>query len=201
MTGNAFMFDFLKNIFGKYDFDPIVAEIAGWEGDAKQLSADGLRTRSSELRERITSGQASLDAALPEAFALIREASRRTLNQRHFDVQLIGGIVLHQGKIAEMRTGEGKTLTATAPLYANALVGKGCHLVTVNDYLASRDAVWMGQVFHALGLTVGVITHEGGFHYDPLFKHTEGAVAAEQHERNQHRGCDIHYFAGYFAAA
>ena len=169
MTADPSMFDFLKNIFGKYDFDPIVAEIAGWEDDMKQLSVDDLRARSGALRERITGGQASLDAALPEAFALIREASHRTLNQRHFDVQLIGGIVLHQGKIAEMRTGEGKTLTATAPVYLNALTGKGVHVVTVNDYLARRDAVWMGQVYHALGVTVGCLIHDGAYIYDPSF--------------------------------
>ncbi|TSC75111.1 MAG: preprotein translocase subunit SecA [Parcubacteria group bacterium Gr01-1014_30] len=112
----------------------------------------------------------SLEGVLPEAFALVREAAKRTLRQRHFDVQLIGGIVLHQGKIAEMRTGEGKTLTATLPLYLNALEGKGCHLVTVNDYLAKRDAVWMGQIYHALGLSVGCITHETAYLYDPTAK-------------------------------
>lgn len=163
------MFDFLKNIFGKYNFEPMVAEILGWEGDMQQLSADGLRARSGSLRERVRDGQAPLDSVLPEAFALIREASRRTLNQRHFDVQLIGGIVLHQGKIAEMRTGEGKTLTATAPVYLNALTGKGVHVVTVNDYLARRDVVWMGQVYHALGVSVGCLTHDAAFIYDPSF--------------------------------
>ena len=163
------MFDFLKTIFGKYDFDPTIAEIANWEGDCKQLSADELKTRSIALRSRVINDGASLDEVLPEAFALIREASRRTLSQRHFDVQLIGGIVLHQGKIAEMRTGEGKTLTATAPVYLNALTGKGVHVVTVNDYLARRDAVWMGQVYHALGATVGCLTHDAAFVYDPSF--------------------------------
>lgn len=163
------MFDFLKTIFGKYDFDPMVAEIAGWEGDLKQLSADALRTHSGELRNRVCGGEVALDSVLPEAFALIREASRRTLNQRHFDVQLIGGIVLHQGKIAEMRTGEGKTLTATAAAYLNSLNSKGVHIVTVNDYLARRDAVWMGQVYHALGVTVGCLTHDSAFIYDPSF--------------------------------
>ena len=121
------------------------------------------------MRSRVINDGASLDEVLPEAFALIREASRRTLSQRHFDVQLIGGIVLHQGKIAEMRTGEGKTLTATAPVYLNALTGKGVHVVTVNDYLARRDAVWMGQVYHALGATVGCLTHDAAFVYDPSF--------------------------------
>ena len=163
------MFDFLRTIFGKYDFDPLIADIAGWEGDMKQLSADGLRARGGELRDRVCNRQVSLDSVLPEAFALIREASYRTLNQRHFDVQLIGGVVLHQGKIAEMRTGEGKTLTATAPIFLNTLTGKGVHVVTVNDYLARRDAVWMGQVYHALGVTVGCLTHDSAFIYDPSF--------------------------------
>ena len=104
---------------------------------------------------------------LPEAFAAVREASQRTIGQRHFDVQLMGGMVLHQGKIAEMKTGEGKTLVATLPLYLNALTGQGCHLVTVNDYLAKRDCHWMGPIFHALGLSVATIQHEASFQYDP----------------------------------
>ena len=110
---------------------------------------------------------------LPEAFALVREASKRVLNQRHYDVQLIGGIVLHQGKIAEMKTGEGKTLAATLPAYLNALTGKGVHIITVNDYLARRDVVWMGQIYHYLGLSVGCINHEQSFLYNPGFKKSE----------------------------
>src|SRR5205823_2754622 len=101
-----------------------------------------------------------LQEILPEAFALVREAGRRTLNMRHFDVQLIGGMVLHSGSIAEMKTGEGKTLVATLPIYLNALAGRGVHLVTINDYLAKRDAEWMGKIYRALGLTVGVIVHD-----------------------------------------
>lgn len=163
------MFDFLKAIFGKYDFAPLVTEIGGWEGDMQRLSADELKVRSAELRDRVINKNVSLDEILPEAFALIRESAKRTLNMRHFDVQLIGGIVLHQGKIAEMRTGEGKTLMATAPVYLNALSGKGVHVVTVNDYLARRDAVWMGQIYHALGMTVGCLTHDAAFVYDPAF--------------------------------
>ncbi|EKD24029.1 MAG: hypothetical protein ACD_81C00126G0012 [uncultured bacterium] len=175
------MFDFLKNIFGKYDFDPLIAEINNWEGDMKQLSAEELKERSATLRDRVINQQVPLDDVMAEAFALIREASRRTLNQRHFDVQLIGGIVLHQGKIAEMRTGEGKTLTATAPVYLNALTGKGVHVVTVNDYLARRDAVWMGQIYHALGATVGCLTHDAAFIYDPSFIAPKAELAeAEQ---------------------
>ena len=108
-----------------------------------------------------------LDEILPEAFAAVREASKRTLGQRHFDVQIMGGAVLHNGNIAEMRTGEGKTLVATLPVYLNALTGRGVHVVTVNDYLSRRDAVWMGQIYNALGLSVGVINHESSFIYDP----------------------------------
>src|SRR5262249_20063094 len=120
-----------------------------------------------------------LDDLAPEAFAAVREASRRTLGQRHFDVQLIGGMVLHQGDIAEMRTGEGKTLVATLPAYLNALTGKGVHIVTVNDYLPRRDAVWMGQVYHALGLSVGIINHEASFLYDPSQATAEEAKEEE----------------------
>ena len=109
-----------------------------------------------QFREQLAAGK-TLDDVLPEAFAVVREASRRTLGLRHFDVQLIGGMVLHQGKIAEMRTGEGKTLVATLPAYLNALPGKGTHIVTVNEYLAQRDADWMAPIFHFLGLTVGVV--------------------------------------------
>ena len=131
----------------------------------KSLSGEGLKSVTVELRKKIDGGQ-SLDDILPEAFAITREASRRTLGQRHFDVQLLGGINLHQGKIVEMRTGEGKTLVATLPTYLNAISGKGVHVVTVNDYLSRRDAVWMGQVYNALGLTVGCINHELSYLYD-----------------------------------
>src|SRR5207247_1752613 len=124
--------------------------------------------------ERVTDtapGQAgeSVDALLPEAFAVARDAARRTVGMRPFDVQLIGGMVLHEGKIAEMATGEGKTLVATLPAYLNGLTGRGVHIVTVNDYLAKRDAQWMGPIYHALGLTVGVIQHEASFRYDPAY--------------------------------
>ena len=114
-----------------------------------------------------------MDDILPEAFALVREAAKRTLNQRHFDVQMIGGIVLHQGKIAEMKTGEGKTLAATLPAYLNALEGQGVHIVTVNDYLAKRDMVWMGQIYDALGLSTGCIVNESGYVYDANYKNEE----------------------------
>jgi preprotein translocase subunit SecA len=115
-----------------------------------------LRAKTEEFKTRLAKGE-KLDALLPEAFAVVREASKRTLEMRHFDVQLIGGMVLHEGKIAEMRTGEGKTLVATLPVYLNALTGKGVHVVTVNDYLARRDADWMGQIYRFLGMSVGVV--------------------------------------------
>ncbi len=123
---------------------------------SSSLSDDELKAKTVEFQERLAGGE-TLDDILPEAFAAVREASRRTIGLRHFDVQLMGGMVLHQGKIAEMRTGEGKTLVATLPLYLNALEGKGCHLVTVNDYLARRDAYWMSPIYNALGVTVASI--------------------------------------------
>ena len=135
---------------------PIVDSISQLEPDFKKLSDDGLRAKTDEFKARIQEGT-SLDKLLPEAYAAVREAARRTIGQRHFDAQLMGGIVLHQGKIAEMKTGEGKTLVATLPLYLNSLTGKGVHLVTVNDYLARRDPYWMGPVYNALGVSVASI--------------------------------------------
>ncbi|KAA5598278.1 preprotein translocase subunit SecA [Blastochloris sulfoviridis] len=139
-------------------YHPRVAAINALEPAFAKLSDDALRAKTEEFRSRVEGG-AELDELLPEAFAAVREAAKRTLGQRHFDVQLIGGMVLHEGKIAEMKTGEGKTLVATLPVYLNALAGKGVHVVTVNDYLARRDAEWMGQIYKFLGLTVGVIVH------------------------------------------
>ena len=138
------------------------------------FSAEGweLKKKTAELKERLSKNE-TLDDLLPEAFALVREASKRTLNQRHFDVQLVCGIVLHQGKIAEMKTGEGKTLAATLPAYLNALLGKGVHIITVNDYLAKRDTAWMGQIYDALGLRVGCITNESGYIYDFGYKNEQ----------------------------
>src|SRR5207253_3998589 len=132
------------------------------------LSDAELRAKTDEFRTRYTEGE-ELDDLLPEAFSAVREAAKRTIGQRHFDVQLIGGMVLHEGKIAEMGTGEGKTLVATLPAYLNGLTGRGVHIVTVNDYLAKRDAPWMGPIYHALGLGVGVIQHEASFLYDPAY--------------------------------
>jgi len=148
---------------------PIVEKINQLESKFEHFSNEELRAKTNEFKKQIQDGK-TLDDILPEAFAMVREAAKRTLNQRHYDVQLIGGIVLHQGKIAEMKTGEGKTLAATLPLYLNALSGKGAHLVTVNDYLARRDTVWMGQIYDALGLSAGCINHEASYLYDPSVK-------------------------------
>ncbi len=138
---------------------PLVTRINELEGEIETLSDAGFPARTEEFKKRLEDGE-SLDDLLPEAFALVREASRRTTGMRHFDVQLIGGAVLHRGKIAEMKTGEGKTLVATLPVYLNALTGKGVHVVTVNDYLARRDAEWMGPIYRKLGMSVGIIQHE-----------------------------------------
>jgi preprotein translocase subunit SecA len=156
------LLNFLTRVFGSRndrvikDLGRIVREANAREAMLRSLPDEALRAKTDEFRARLKDGVA-LDALLPEAFAVVREASRRTLGLRHFDVQLIGGAVLHQGKIAEMRTGEGKTLVATLPAYLNALTGKGVHVVTVNEYLAQRDADWMGPIYRFLGLTVGVI--------------------------------------------
>ena len=148
---------------------PLIEKINNLEPQFKDFSNERFKEKTNEFRERIKKGE-TLDDILPEAFALVREVAKRVLNQRHFDVQLIGGIVLHQGKIAEMKTGEGKTLSATLPMYLNALEGKGAHLVTVNDYLAKRDSVWMGQIYYALGISVACITHNAAYQYDPLYQ-------------------------------
>ncbi|MBI5815039.1 MAG: preprotein translocase subunit SecA [Nitrospinae bacterium] len=145
------------------------------EGATKALSDDQLRAKTAEFKERIANG-ATLDDLLPEAFAVVREAGWRVLNMRHFDVQIIGGVALHEGKIAEMRTGEGKTLVATCPVYLNALSGRGAHVITVNDYLARRDSEWMGKIYNFLGMSVGVIQH-----------------GLDDEERKAAYGCDITY--------
>src|ERR1700739_1194667 len=139
-------------------YRPRVEAINALEAELEQLSDEALRERTEAFKREVAEGKA-LDDILVPAFATVREAAKRTLGQRHFDVQLIGGMVLHEGRIAEMKTGEGKTLVATLPVYLNALAGKGVHVVTVNDYLAKRDAEWMGQIYKFLGLTVGVIVH------------------------------------------
>ncbi len=147
---------------------PIVEQINGLEAQLTPLSDQALADKTQDFKKRLEAGQL-LDDILPEAFAVCREMSRRKLNMRHFDVQLIGGMILHRGRIAEMKTGEGKTLVATLPIYLNALEGKGVHLVTVNDYLAKRDAQWMGQLYHALGLSTGIIQHDASFIFDPTY--------------------------------
>jgi len=149
--------------------EKIVKEINLLEKKFEKLSDEKIKEKTFEFKQRLKKGE-TLDQILPEAFATVREASKRTLGQRHFDVQLMGGIALHQGKIVEMKTGEGKTLTATLALYLNSLTEKGVHLVTVNDYLARRDTVWMGQIYHFLGLKVGCLNHEQSFLYDPDYK-------------------------------
>jgi len=153
--------NFLTKIFGSRNdrllkqYRKTVARINALEPELEQLSDEALRAKTQEFRERFARG-ASLDELLPEAFAVVREGSKRVMKMRHFDVQLLGGMALHNGKIAEMRTGEGKTLTATLAVYLNALTGKGVHVVTVNDYLAQRDAQWMGRLYEFLGLSVGI---------------------------------------------
>lgn len=165
----------LKKIFGNENekylkrLQPLVDETNKLEPELESFSEQRLEERTQELKEIVKQGK-TLDDILPQAFALVREAARRTLEQRHFDVQLIGGTVLHQGNVAEMRTGEGKTLAATLPAYLNALKDEGVHIVTVNDYLTKRDMVWMGQIYHALGLSVGCLVHDAAFIYDPNYQ-------------------------------
>ncbi|MCC6405310.1 MAG: preprotein translocase subunit SecA [Candidatus Yanofskybacteria bacterium] len=162
----------LSSIFGDANaravraLQPLVDAVNALEPTMQALSADELRGLTAAFRARREKGE-SLDDLLPEAFAAVREASVRVSGKRHFDVQLMGGIVLHQGNIAQMSTGEGKTLTATLAVYLNAIEGNGVHVVTVNDYLSRRDATWMGQIYHALGMTVGVLNHEASYVYDP----------------------------------
>jgi len=156
-------------------YRPRVEEINALESELEALSDEALRARTDEFKKQLAEGQ-TLDDILVPAFATVREASKRTLGQRHFDVQLIGGMVLHEGKIAEMKTGEGKTLVATLPVYLNALAGRGVHVVTVNDYLAKRDAEWMGQIYKFLGLSVGVIVH-----------------GLDDEERKKQYDCDVTY--------
>ncbi|MFL5801406.1 MAG: preprotein translocase subunit SecA [Roseiflexaceae bacterium] len=168
---------------------PLIEEINELELEFKALSVEQLAEKTAEFKQRLAEGE-ELDDLLPEAFATVREAARRTIGQRHYDVQMIGGIVLHQGKIAEMKTGEGKTLVATLPLYLNALEGKGCHLITVNDYLAKVGAGWMGPIYHLLGLSVGFIAHDYSALYDPDFVDPD---ANQEDQRLVHwRPCSRH---------
>ncbi len=175
------MFGMIEKIFGNYSDKEIkrvlhiVDDIENLEPEIQKLTDEELRAKTTEFKQRLEKGE-TLDDIMTEAFAVVREAGKRVLNMRHFRVQLIGGIVLHQGRIAEMRTGEGKTLVSTLPAYLNALEGKGVHIVTVNDYLAKRDSEWMGAIHEFLGLTVGVILHD-----------------MEKDERRASYGCDITY--------
>ncbi|HXR86192.1 MAG TPA: preprotein translocase subunit SecA, partial [Stellaceae bacterium] len=150
---------------------PLVDDINALEPELAALDDAALRARTQLFKDRLAQGE-ELDDILVEAFATVREAAKRTLGQRHYNVQLVGGVILHRGMIAEMKTGEGKTLVATLPVYLNALSGKGVHVVTVNDYLASRDSEWMGQLYRFLGLTVGCIVHG----VDDVLRHDQYAA-------------------------
>src|SRR5919197_1351944 len=161
---------------------PMLQQINALEADYQAVSDEALRDKTAEFRRRIEADEESLDDLLPEAFAAVREAARRTIGKRHYDVQMLAGAVLHSGRIAEMKTGEGKTLVATLPLYLNALEGRGSHLVTPNDYLSRLGGGWMGPIYHALGLSVGVIAHEFAALYDPEFN----APAKHPDERLNH---------------
>ena len=175
---------FLDRFFGPSyekalkEIQPIIHTINAKADEIAKLTDTDIISAVATLKARVAEGE-SLDAVLPEMFALTREVSSRTLNLRHYDVQLIGGVLLHQGKITEMRTGEGKTLVGTLPAALNALAGKGVHVVTVNDYLARRDAVWMGQIYAGLGLRVGVISQNESFLYDATHKEDDAERDAE----------------------
>ncbi|HZF96440.1 MAG TPA: hypothetical protein VEZ20_16375, partial [Allosphingosinicella sp.] len=166
---------FAKAIFGSSNDRYVrsarktVEKINALESTMSAMTDEELARQTEIFRGRLSEGE-TLDAILPEAFATVREAAKRTLGQRHYDVQMIGGMVLHRGEIAEMKTGEGKTLVASLPLYLNSLLGRGCHLVTPNDYLSRIGGGWMGPVYHKLGVSVGVISHEFGGIYDPEFE-------------------------------
>ncbi len=178
---------FLKKILGDESGKiikkilPKIEKINSLESHFSSLSDDALKLKTAEFKNRLSQGE-TLDDLLPEAFAAVRESAKRVSNQRHFDVQLIGGVVLHQGDIAEMKTGEGKTLVATLPAYLNAISGRGVHVVTVNDYLARRDAVWMGQIYDFLGMSVGCINHDASYIYDPAHKDDEKKLDEKRDE-------------------
>ena len=193
---------FLEKLFGSNErvvskLAPLVATVNQYEEAYLALSLEDIKTKTEEFKARVQSGE-SLEDILPEAFALVREAAGRVIGERHYDVQLLGGVVLHQGKIAEMKTGEGKTLTSTLPIYLNALSGKGVHVVTVNDYLAKRDANWMGQVYETLGLTTACIVGQGvSYRYVTTVPDTDDVTIEEANlipvERREAYSCDITY--------
>ena len=179
------MIEHLRKLFDQSEkevkaINPIVEQISAFEPEIEKLTDEQLAEKAVEFRKRIEGGE-TLDDVLPEAFAVVREAGMRTTGMRLFDVQMVGAVVLHQGRIAEMKTGEGKTIVAVASMYLNALTGKGAHLVTVNDYLARRDAVWMGPIYHVLGLSVGVIQGQsqdsdelgGSYAFEPGYEHED----------------------------
>ena len=168
----------------------IVDGINAWESKLEKLSDEELQAQTPKFKERLAKG-ATLDDVLEEAFATVREASRRVMKMRHYDVQLIGSLVLHQGRIAEMKTGEGKTLMCTCAVYANALEGKGVHVITVNDYLAKRDGSWNAPLYHFLGMSVGIINHDSAFVYDP--ERAEGSEPVRKVERREAYAADITY--------
>ena len=183
---------FLKKIFGDgnekklKEYHLIMEKINAFEASISALSDNELKGKTLEFKNKLAEGK-TLNDILPEAFAAVRESAKRTIGQRHFDVQLIGGMILHKGNIAEMRTGEGKTLVATLPAYLNALSGKGIHIVTVNDYLSRRDAVWMGQIYAFLGLSVGVLNHESSFIYDPKHQNIPQTPLSKEDELDRQR--------------
>ena len=186
------MLDAIKKMLGGTEgrrflreINPLVRTINSWEADIEKLTDDELKHKTTEFRARLHEG-ASLDDILPEAFAVVRETTRRILGQRHYDVQLMGGIALHRGNIAEMRTGEGKTHMGTLPTYVNALTGKGVHVVTVNDYLSRRDATWMGQIFAFHGLSIGVINSDGSYLYDIEHTTEQANEKAKNDEHEEH---------------
>lgn len=181
----------MKRIFkffvsgNRIPYTNIVKKINALEEKYSKLSNDELMLEGSKVKSGVSSGNFDMEKILPDAFAIVRETAKRNLNQRHYDVQLIGGIAMFYGKIVEMKTGEGKTLAATAPVFLRALSGKGVHVITVNDYLAQRDAVWMGQIYYALGLSVACIVHENAFIYDPNWKITKEDAKDEDAERDE----------------
>ena len=166
---------FLDKLFGDPNkrvvvrLEPLVERINALESEIQKLSDDELKAKTSEFRQRFEGGE-TLDDLLPEAFACVREAAQRVLGQRHFDVQLMGGVVLYNAAIAEMKTGEGKTLSSIPALYLHSLTGRSVHLVTVNDYLAKRDCGWNGPIYHLLGVSCTTIVHDAAFIYDPEFE-------------------------------
>ncbi|MCK4892080.1 MAG: preprotein translocase subunit SecA, partial [Candidatus Pacebacteria bacterium] len=197
------MMSIINKIFGDPNkkelkkIQPIVDEINKLESKFQSFSDEELKNQTDVFRGRLNKEE-TLDQILPEAFAVVREAAKRVMGQRHYDVQLIGGIVLYQGKISEMKTGEGKTLVSTLSIYLNALTGKGVHLVTVNDYLSKRDANWMGPIYHFLGLSIGVIQHDKSFFFDQQTESDENEVTVEMENlrevsRKEAYACDITY--------